>query len=627
MSTITQWPPTLASAGLHTNRLQETAKRSLDTAGRFLGLVFGLSQASGGGDPPPSKQASTESVARGRDGLSEAWARSRPGLLAIAMLTVLVNLLRLALPLFIFQVLDRVMASRSLDTLAVLAVFTLFAVLVGSLAELVRRWMLVSWGDYIETLFGRSLFVAGLSAEPRSKTRPSAVGPGRALSDLSTLRQFVSGGAAVAWLDVWFAPFFLLIVYLIHPLLAGIVFTSMAIMLVLGILNERTTRTSRSSAKSAKQASTAYIEAAEQQPEAVMNRLFAEQLALRWDEEARARREGNIAVRLSSITISDGMRLVETLQRIACYGVGAMLALNGFLTIGGVIAGSVLGRLASTPIRRAMSQWRTLALAHASYRRLEQRLSRLEKLRAPLYDRAAPLKLTMSSVTHRYGRRERAVVRRLSLTAEPGELIAIHGRSGSGKSTLARLAAGLVAPASGQVRLGELDVTQLVRTAEGARVGYLPQDVSLPEGSIQDIISGFADEPGKRVIAAAKGAGIHDIVMRLAQGYETILSPQARPLAGGELKRLAIARAIYRRPSLIVLDEPEANLDRKSIRQIIATLDRLKAAGSVIVVTSLSKTFLGIADHIIELGRGTKVAASAPEDRLLLESPDHSSGA
>ncbi|MCB1522392.1 MAG: ATP-binding cassette domain-containing protein [Hyphomicrobiaceae bacterium] len=607
--------------GSHFERLRGKASHAFQQTVHFVGLVIGLSQAKGAVDPPPARAPATESVSWGRDGLREAWAQSRPGLVTVGMLTVLVNLLRIALPLFVFQVLDRVMASRSIDTLAVLAVFTVFAVIVGALAEIVRRWMLVSWGDYIEAVFGRALFVSGLSSEIGSRNRAATAGPSRALADLAALRQFVSGGAVIAWLDVWFAPFFLLVVYLIHPALAGIVFTSMCIMLALGIVNERTTRDARSSAKSAKRASASFIEAAELQPEAVMSRPVAERLAGRWHEEAHARREGNLVVRLSGLAISDTMRLVETLQRIACYAIGAMLAISGSLTIGGVIAGAVLGRIASTPVRRAMSQWRTLSLARMSYHRLKERLSRLDRLRAPLYDRQAPLTLKLSNVTHRYGRRDRAVVKGLSLTAMPGELVAIHGPSGSGKSTLARLSAGLTSPTAGRICLGELDVAHLLRTPDGAPVGYLPQDVGLPEGTIQEIISGFADDRSKRVVEAAKGAGIHDIVMGLPGGYDTVISPQARPLAGGELKRLAIARAIYRRPSLIVLDEPEANLDRRTVRQLIATLDRLKATGSVIVVTSLSKTFLGVADHIVELGRGSRMSSGAPADRALLPAP------
>ena len=228
----------------------------------------------------------------------------------------------------------------------------------------------------------------------------------------------------------------------------------------------------------------------------------------------------------------------KTLQRLACYSIGVMLALSVRASrVGGVIAGAVLGRIASTPVRRAMTHWRALALARLSYRRLAQRLGRLERLRAPLYDRHAPLKLKFANATHRYSRRDRPVVKRLTLTAQPGELIAIHGPSGSGKSTLARLSAGLVAPSSGRIQLGELDIAKLVRSPW--RTGRnLPQDDSLPEGTIHDLISGFGDGQGKRVIEAAKGAGIHDVIMQLPEGYDTLLSPNTRPLAGGELNGL-----------------------------------------------------------------------------------------
>ena len=186
--------------GVQLHSIRGVAQRTLRTTAHFLALVFGLSWSQGGGAPQPSPRAASEPVPGGSGGLHEAWVRSRPGLVAVLVLTVMTNLLRIALPLFIFQVLDRVLASRSLDTLAVLAIFTVFAVAVGALADIVRRWMLVGRGDYIEVSFGRALFVAGLSRNTDSRTRQATAGPARALADLSALRQFVSSrrGACLA---------------------------------------------------------------------------------------------------------------------------------------------------------------------------------------------------------------------------------------------------------------------------------------------------------------------------------------------------------------------------------------------------------------------------------------------
>lgn len=548
--------------------------------------------------------------------MRDAWRRSRAGIAVVILLTGFINVLKLTLPLYIFQLLDRVIASRSVETLILLTAITVLAVLAGALAELVRRAMLGHWGTWIEQRFGRELFLGSLD-------RRRARRPGKALDDLATASGFASGSGLSAWLDAMFAPAFLLIVYLISPLLSAIVLAGMLIMLTLGVINEILTRPMRAGMRKARRRSESWLSAVEQQLETVAGMNIGERVADRWHASIAKRGAEQRASRATAAAVGEAMRFTEALQRIACYGAGVWLAIDGELTVGGIIAGAVLGRIGTSGVRRAMTHWRSLMLAHRAYKRIKRRLETIRHQGAAVRDPDARLSLHLDQLTFTHNAWSRPLFRQLELTLEPGELLCIVGPSGSGKTTLARLIAGVAEPTMGTVRLGGLDITRFSPSERQSLLGYMTQSIGLIEGTIAENIASLRPIDERAIVDASRLAGIHDVIESLPDGYETRLSSQKGPLSGGEMRRLALARALYGRPKLIVLDEPETNLDPDLVEHLARSIDELKAGGTAVVVTSQLESLAKAASTTILLSRSAppEIATSLTRDRTSWNSP------
>lgn len=542
--------------------------------------------------------------------LRDAWRRSRQGLAVVLLLTAFLNVLKLTLPLYIFQLLDRVIASRSVDTLILLTSITVMAMLAGSLAELVRRAMLGHWGTWIEQHFGRHLFVRSLAGH-RGR------GPGKALDDLGTASGFAAGGGLATWLDALFAPAFLLIVYLIHPLLAAIVLAGMLIMLALGIVNEIITRPMRAGMRKARRRSEGWLMAVEQQRETVAGLNIGDRVADRWHASIARRGAEQRLHQTTSAAVGEAMRFTEALQRIACYAVGVLLAIDGALTVGGIIAGAVLGRIGTSAVRKAMTQWRSLVLAQRAYRRIKRRLESTRRNGTAVRDPDARLSLHLDQLTFTHNAWSRPLFRQLDVTLDPGQLLCVVGPSGAGKTTLARLIAGVAEPTMGTVRLGGLDITRFPPSERQSLLGYMPQSLGLIDGTIAENIASLRPRDERLIVEAARLAGIHDVIEALPEGYETRLGPQRSKLSGGEMRRLALARAFYGRPRLIVLDEPETNLDPDLVAHLARSIDVLTAGGSAIVVTSQLTALAAGASKTIQLSRSAppRIDTAVPGDR------------
>ncbi|MFZ4808533.1 MAG: type I secretion system permease/ATPase [Hyphomicrobiaceae bacterium] len=551
--------------------------------------------------------------------LREAWRRSRPGLLVVFILTAFIALLKLTLPLYIFQLLDRVIASRSLDTVYLLTGIAVFGLTAGSIAELTRRWMLAHWSNWIEHNLGKDLFLSSV-AHDRSR------GPGRTLDDLNECSQFVAGSGATAWLDAMWAPAFVFIVYLIHPTLGYIVIGSIVLILVLGVAHEVITRPMRAAARRAKQRGDRWIATAEQNQETIAGLNVLDELADRWHRNLTRRGRENRNSRMTGSAISEAMRYIENGQRVACYGVGVWLAIGDSLTVGGIIAAAVLGRLGTAGIRRAMVGWRQLAVVLRAYQRIKRRLQDARPEQHAIRDPNAAQTLHIDQVTHTYSEWSRPVFRKVDLTVEPGQIMCILGPSGSGKSTLARLIAGTAEPVMGSVRLAGLDIARFTRFERQSLLGYLQQDTKLLSGTIAENITSMRRADEEAIVEAAKLAGIHNVILQLPDGYETEIKDQSNFLAGGEIRRLGIARAVFGRPHLIVLDEPEANLDEELVASLTRVLAICKSWGSIVVVTSQQERFAALADKIVILGKSAKPRIYGSYAEYSRQAPDDGPG-
>jgi PrtD family type I secretion system ABC transporter len=541
------------------------------------------------------------------------------GLAVVVLLSFFINLMKLAVPIYIFQLLDRVIASRSVETLVMLTIIIVCAVLAGGLAEIVRRWMLMRWGAWIGRQFGRQLLLASL--EGRSRRRPSA-----ALRDLRNLQQFVSGSAAPAWLDVVWAPVFLLIVYLIHPLIALITVVGLLIMGALGAISEHMTRATRSAATKATEDRSDWLATAERRSETIGTLRIVRHLADRWHRSSSAGIAENLSTRLLAMASAEVMRFIENVTRIGTYGVGVWLVLAGELTVGGVIAGALLARMAAGSVRQAMKNWQKLASARSAYRRIKVQLSEDPATPTVSLDPQSPLPLHFEDVSHRYPDRENSVFRNITLSLLPGEVLYVIGPPGSGKSTFSRIAVGYLQPRSGVVRLGDADITRHAPEQLCRYVGYLEQEVQLFRGTIGENIAGLDRGDPRMIKAAAELANIHDFIRRLPRDYDTPIEDETDALCVSERRRIGLARALYGRPSLIVLDEPDTGPDAATLASLKQAICACRDWGGTVVVTSQSEALAEISDKVLLLGEEARVrilgSREEVQERLLGHDPE-----
>lgn len=532
--------------------------------------------------------------------IRQAWHESRGGLIAVVVFSAFINVLKFAMPLYLLQVLDRVPASRSVETLVMLTIFAVLAVVSGVALDAVRRRMLTRWGVWIEERFGETLFQDGFAETGLGQSATAQ----QSLRDLAWLRTFVTKSAA-PWLDIVWAPVFVLGVYFVHPLLGLIVLATIVALIGVAVLQEIATREPRRVSKHASDDADEIVSAAERNREAVGALTMIDNLAQRWRRSAvtrwdeRERSESRVA---SFIAIRQGL---YHCLRIGVLAVGVWLMLLNLLTLGGIFAARVMAGFAFKTVDRAVRHWRALKDAHDAYRRIKTQLSGKKDASASVPTSHSDAVLVIDGLTFRYQSQRDHIVDRLNLVVEPGEVLLIIGPAATGKTTLSRLLSGVLPPRYGQIRLADTELARLPPEMRARLIGYLQQDTRLFNGTVRDNIARMGEGDFDDVVAAAKFAGIHETVVRLSDGYDTEISEESLGLSGSERKRIALARAFYGGPQLIVLDEPEANLDRDSRRALAAAIKELKNRRCTIVVTSeatRARRLALLADKVLILG-------------------------
>jgi len=529
--------------------------------------------------------------------ISEAWRKSYPGLAAIGLFSIFINLLKLAAPLYILQILDRVIASRSLETLFMLTIVTVIAIGSGVTLEAIRRRLFMYWGNWIERSFGPALFSSGLRSVHLKEGNSSKL-----LRDIGKIRSFVAGQGLVAWLDVIWAPLFIAIVFLISPLLGAIVLIGGLIALTLGTANELITRDSRNATFKAGRNDRDLVASAERNQESIGSLNTLSNLARHWSQSAFIRLDEGMRTRAINVYFAAGIRFVGRLVRIGVLGAGITLVISEqHFTLGSVIAANVLGRTAYSLIQRAMLKWREMLLARRAYQNVKNTLRNLETPQVSRPSPTSPVSLSFEDVGYRYPHQASSVLRSINIQIDPGELLCVIGPSASGKSTFCRLAAGLIAPRSGKVRLGEISVYRLQQNSTQREIGYLPQDITLFPGSVRHNIASMAAGDMNLVVDAARLAGIHEAILNLPDGYDTEITDKEPLLSTGQRKALAVARAFYGVPPLIVLDEPFPHLDALSRSTIMSSILLLKSRGVAIVFSTQTMEMARVADKAITI--------------------------
>lgn len=535
------------------------------------------------------------------------------GLLAVtSVFSVFTNLLMLTGPLFMLQVYDRVLASRSEETLVALFALVALLYLFYWLIDYARGRVVSRVGARVADTVGDPAFQAVLKrAATRSRHRNGG------LQDLDAVRQFFSSPVILALFDAPWTPLFLAAIFIFHPMLGWVALAGGGLLICAAVLNQ--VLTSRKTADAARQAQVAarLARQVEADGEYVLAQGMTGAMQRRW------RRLQDVAVDLS-MTASDWtgsfssfIRAFRLFLQSAILAVGAWFVLQGELTAGAMIAASILLGRALAPIDVAVSQWAVVQRARVSWKSikalLEEDYGRDPETVLPPPD--AHLDVRSVSLFPRPG--ERPVLAQVSFQLKPGDALGIIGRSGAGKTTLGRVLMGLARPSVGEVRLAGATLDQYGSEKLGTYIGYLPQEVHFFDGTVAENIAQMAVEPDdERVVAAAKMARVHDIILSLPDGYDTAISGASVSLSGGQKQRLGLARALYNDPVILVLDEPNSALDAEGSEALNAVINAMKARDRAVVVMTHRPTAISTCNNLLVLEAG-KAAALGPRDEII----------
>ncbi|NHN78606.1 type I secretion system permease/ATPase [Azotobacter chroococcum] len=536
-----------------------------------------------------------------RSELAETLFRLRRTFYALAVFSGVINLLMLTPAIYMLQVYDRALVSSNVTTLLMLTLLTVGLYVLLALLEVVRSSVLIRVGNRLDMMLNQRVF----SAAFERNLRRAGGNPAQALQDLSQVRQFLTGSGLFAFFDAPWTPIYLLVIALIHPLLGIVTLIGSLLLVSLAWLTEVSTRKPLTEANQAALASGSFANNSLRNAEVIEAMGMLPALRQRWFGNHLRILDLQTLASDRAAWINGLTRFVRITLQSLILGGGAWLAIQGEITPGMMIACSILSGRALAPVEQVIATWKQLLSSRAAWKRLSALLQEFPA-RPPAMSLPRPSgRLSVEGAFACAPGSSLPILRGVTFGLAPGEALGVIGPSASGKSTLARLLAGIWPVQAGKVRLDGADVFQWNKEELGPWLGYLPQDVELFEGSIAENIARFGPLDGDAVIQAARQAGVHDMILRLPQGYDTQLSTDGGSLSGGQKQRVALARALYGDPALIVLDEPNSSLDDVGEMALIHALSDLKRRGKTLVLISHRPTVLNIVDKLLVLREGT----------------------
>ena len=544
--------------------------------------------------------------------LDDAVGSCRQAFMATAVMSVFINLTMLALPLYSIQVYDRVLTSRNPTTLIMLTlIVVLFLVLYGAL-EYVRAGLQLKASVGFDERLRRDVF-DGLM---RAQTAGVPVNGGQLLRDADGLRDGISSGLIATLCDVPWAPIFVILCFLLHPLLGLVALAGAAILFGFAMLTEYVTKAGIRDAGILAQEASSFAASAFKNGEAVRGLGMGQTVLDRWDGTQSAAVATMASTAERSAALVSVTKFVRMLVQTGLLCAGAWLAIEQLISPGVMMASSILMGRALAPVEQLVGQWRRLILLRASYGRIQALFNAVPAEAAPTRLPVPEGQLDVEGLVVLPPSGGRPVVKGVSFTVAPGEIVAVVGASGSGKSSLARAIAGVWPAMQGSVRIDGADFRQWDRNQLGSHIGYLPQNVELFAGTVAQNIARLGAADPAQVIAAAKAAGAHELILRLPRGYDTQIGDGGAALSGGTRQRIGLARALFGNPKLIVLDEPNANLDEDGEKALAQALALMKAAKRSVLIVSHRPQVLSHVDKILVMSFGLTLAFG-PRDAVI----------
>ena len=533
---------------------------------------------------------------------------------SVGVFSAIINLIMLVPSLYMLQVYDRVLASRNETTLLMLTLMMLVAYLCMSALELVRSFVLVRVGAQLDMKMNKRIYTAAFE----QNLKQAGSNAGQALSDLTNIRQFLTGNGIFAFFDVPWFPIYLAVIFMFDASLGVFALCGAAVLIVLAYINEAVSK------KPLTEANAMAIKSGNLATNNLRNAEVIEAMGMlpnlmaRWFKlhgrflqlQAEASEKAGIVTALT--------KFVRISLQSLVLGYGALLVLENKITPGMMIVASILMGRALSPVEQLIGIWKSWSGTRSAYQRLNELLAKNPPRQAGMPLQKPLGQVSVEAVTAAPPGSPVAVLKNLNFAIVPGDVLGIIGPSGSGKSTLARLLVGVWPSAVGKVRLDGADVYHWNKDELGPSIGYLPQDVELFAGSVSDNIARFGEIDSEKVITAARRAGVHDMILHFPQGYDTLLGDGGAGLSGGQKQRIGLARAMYDDPSLIVLDEPNSNLDDVGEQALVAALNDLRSRGKTIVLITHRTSALATTSKLLLLRDGV-AQLFGPRDQVLAE--------
>ena len=534
---------------------------------------------------------------------------------AVGFFSLFVNLLMLVPPFYMLQVYGRVVTSGSIPTLVMLTIIMSVLMITMGLLEWTRSRIMVRISAKIDELLSPDVYNASFKRALASGGMDASAQP---LSDLNGLRQFMTGNGLFAFFDAPWLPIYVWVMFLFNPLFGWFAIGAAVVLVILAIFNERLTATTLAQANGENQSNALTTNKNLRNAEVIESMGMLHTLRDRWMQ----RQERVMALQsLASDKAGAMTSLSKTFRQLVqslILGAGAYLAINQEINPGMMIAGSLLLGRALAPIDLMIGSWKGFVAARGQYERLNKVLddwhSQPERMSLP----APTGQISVEQLVVAAPGQQQPILKGLNFAVPANTVVGIIGPSASGKSTLARAMLGVWQPMRGAVRLDGAEITQWDKAELGPYIGYLPQDIELFEGSISENIARFGEVDADKVILAARQAGVHEMILQLEQGYDTVIGGSGVSLSGGQRQRIGLARALYGEPRLIVLDEPNSNLDEVGERALAQAIQALKAAGSSIFIITHRTSVLSQVEMLLVLRDGA-IAQFGPTKAVMAE--------
>ncbi len=524
----------------------------------------------------------------------------RKGLFTVWGFSIVASILLLATPLYMASVYDRVLSSRSLSTLAVLTILAVGALVAHGAIDSVRRLILGRMATKLDAEMSSYLLENSIANESVKATRAT-----EGLTHLSNIHNFITGPAAMAIFDLPIAPIFMVVMFFIHPVLGIVTLLGVAILAVMALINQRIGDPLTKEVGKATERARGVADILARNAEAIRSMGMMDNAIRVWGKpqsEALIKSQ-NLTSRLSGLVSTS--KVVRMILQMSVLGIGSFLVLQDAMSPGLIFVASIVSGRALQPIDAIISNWKTITTARASYERVQEIAANIAPMRKTMRYARPTGKIDIEQLGYAIKGSPKPILQGFSFSIIPGRSLGLIGASGAGKSTLARILSGAISPSTGVVKYDGIDISTWDKTQLGSFVGYVPQDIELIPGTIAENISRMDPEmSSEAVIEVAQLTGIHDFIQNMPNGYNTLVGPGAFQPSGGQRQRIAIARAFYGNPSIIIMDEPNSNLDGAGEEALIKAINAAKGWGATVVVVSHRPALLQAVETVLTIENG-----------------------